>query len=204
MSPQIFHMPDGGGSSVVVLGSQLREEEEGKVSIHDLIHMTASFYVVRAIRGTTVMSPARTQRDTVSVNFSPMMMLCWAAIRMTDTITWDELVEECTKDKLVDGLPIDLAADPDRAKKINRDIDIALASLCGLGLASASRIERDHLHEGVPDGDTSKELKRLAELRERQIGETRLERAKLEYRLSQLKGEEIPEKSAKAKKTAGA
>jgi hypothetical protein len=190
-----------GRSSVVVMNTPLREEEQGTVSIHQLINMTASFYVVRTIPGTTIMSPIRTQRDTIGVGFTPFMLLAWAAIRMTDSITWDALVEACIKDKPTeDGLPINLAADPERAKKIYVAIDAALASLIGLGVVSAARVERDRLHEGIPGGEADRELKRLAELRERQVREDQLERAKLEYRLSQLNGE-IPEKPAKAKKT---
>jgi len=202
--PQIINLPQGGGSFSVTTGRNYTEEEQGLFDIEKLINITAHFQIYRALRGTTIMGQTQMEKDVVSVSFSAWMMKCWAALRMTREIAWQELVESCIEGMIEEGLPIDLDANPERANKIAKQIDGALAALVRLGLVSASRVEKDHLHEGVPDGDTSRALKELAELRERRSQELNVEKARLEYRLQQIRGDDVAEKpKLRFKKNAG-
>lgn len=193
----MIHLPQGGGSTVALMGNAPHEEDTGNITIEQLVNLSGSFTITRQTPGKSPL------HETVAVSFSPWMLKVWAAIRILPATTWPELVSSCTEGMIVDGLPVSMD-DPEKAKKINQSIDVALASLTWLGLVSADRVIRDGLDKGIENGETARILRETAKIREQRARDLQIERARLEFRLKQLSGDDASERKGKKGATGGA
>jgi hypothetical protein len=175
-----------GGNNLIFFGNTPGEMGSAMVRIEDLVNLNAQFRVVRKIQRIPG-EPFIDTEDFVTTRFTPWALKVWAFLYTTTTITWEQLVDGCTS-TIVDefGQPVDEAG---RIHHL-REIDAALANLIGLGLISPDRVSQDGLEKGVEDGLTAKALREVAARHTERERDQALERARLEYRLQQLRGDD--------------